>query len=83
MTNLRPIPHFQRRLATVNTGGHQLQKGTVLRYIQELLGYGSLKAIEIYTHLSKNSLANVKSPLDEIEARQRIENHDIKLNKNK
>ena len=83
MTNLRPIPHFQHRLATVNARNSPLQKGTVLRYIQKLLGYGNLKAIEIYTHLSKKSLANSKSPLDKIVVIQRIENQNIKLNKNK
>lgn len=79
MINLRLIPHFQQRLATVNAGAHQL----VLRYIQELLGHGSSKTTEIYTHVSKKSLANIKSPLDEIVAIQRIENQNTKLNKNK
>ncbi|CAI8166988.1 MAG: Tyrosine recombinase XerC [Bacteroidota bacterium] len=83
MTNLRLIPHFQQRLATVNAEANQLQKGTDLRYIQELLGHGSSKTTEIYTHVSRKSLANIKSPLDEIVASQRIENQNIKLNKNK
>ena len=83
MINLRLIPHFQHQLTTVNAGAHQLQKGTVLKYIQELLRHGSLKATEIYTHLSRKSFANIKSPLDEIVVIQRTENQNIKLNKNK
>jgi integrase/recombinase XerD len=45
---------------------HLLEKGTDLRYIQELLGHGSSKTTEIYTHISKKSLANIKSPLDQL-----------------
>ena len=43
---------------------HLLEKGTDIRYIQKLLGHGSSKTTEIYTHVSKKSLANIKSPLD-------------------
>ncbi len=45
---------------------HLLEKGTVLRYIQELLGHGSSKTTAIYTHISKKSLVNIKSPLDQL-----------------
>jgi integrase/recombinase XerD len=43
---------------------HLLQRGTNLRYIQELLGHGSLKTTMIYTHVSRRSLTEVVSPLD-------------------
>ena len=76
MINLQLISTFQYQLTTVNAGAHQL----VLRYIQELLGHGNLKATEIYTHLSKKSLANSKSPLDDIVASQRTENQNLKHN---
>ena len=33
-------------------------------YIQELLGHKSSKTTEIYTHVSKASLAKIKNPLD-------------------
>lgn len=45
---------------------HLLERGTDLRYIQELLGHKSSKTTEIYTHLSAKSLQNIKSPFDDL-----------------
>lgn len=43
---------------------HLLESGTDLRLIQELLGHNSIKTTMLYTHVSKRSMLQVKSPLD-------------------
>ncbi|NLB62910.1 MAG: tyrosine-type recombinase/integrase [Fibrobacter sp.] len=45
---------------------HLLEKGTSLRYIQELLGHKSSKTTEIYTHVSTRSICQIKSPFDDL-----------------
>jgi len=45
---------------------HLLESGTDLRYIQALLGHSSSRTTEIYTHVSTNSIQNIKSPFDDL-----------------
>ena len=79
MKNLRLIPDFRRQQTIVNTAfagftplllrysfaTHLLKKGTDLRYIRELLGYGSSKSTELCTQISVQEIGKIKNPLDD------------------
>lgn len=43
---------------------HLLEDGVDMRYIQELLGHGSIKTTERYTHITPKGKERIKSPLD-------------------
>lgn len=46
---------------------HLLESGTDLRYIQVLLGHGSSRTTEIYTHVSTHKISLITSPLDQLQ----------------
>ncbi len=45
---------------------HLLENGTDIRHIQILLGHSSIVTTELYTHVSKNKIKAIKSPIENL-----------------
>lgn len=45
---------------------HLLEKGIDIRYIKDILGHFSIKTTQRYTHVKKDQLINITSPLDDL-----------------
>ncbi len=52
---------------------HLLEKGTDIRYIKDLLGHFNIKTTERYLHVSRKSLVNIISPLDDLYNKGKID----------
>lgn len=49
---------------------HLMESGTHLRHIQELLGHKSSKTTQIYTHVSREEIGKIMSPLDRLKLKK-------------
>lgn len=58
----RVTPHMLRH----SYATHLMDGGVDTRFIKELLGHKDIKTTLVYTHVTTNSIQNIKSPLDQL-----------------
>lgn len=76
-TNAKTIAGIQKSVGVHSLrhsfATHLLEKGTDIRYIKDLLGHFDIKTTERYLHVAKKELTSVKSPLDDLFKKGKIE----------
>ena len=97
MKNLRLMPDFDRQQAIENPtfagftlqllypsfASHLIDKGTDIRFIQELLGHNSTQTTQRNTHVSQPMLKRIESPIDRILKNKNLIISILKINVNK
>lgn len=58
--------HIHAHLLRHSFATHSLEQGTDISYIQKLLGHNCIKTTLIYTHVSKQTIANIPSPIAQL-----------------
>ena len=68
----RVTPHTLRHCFAT----HLLDRGTDVRYIQELLGHKDIKTTLVYTHVTTRRVTSIESPLDSMLKQTKKRNSD-------
>lgn len=67
LNEVLPKHNFTQHCLRRSYATHLPDSGVDLRYIQELPGHKSSRTTEIFTHMSKRSLKNIKNPTDDFD----------------
>ncbi|RXG29663.1 Site-specific recombinase XerD [Leeuwenhoekiella palythoae] len=71
----RITPHILRH----SYATHLLEQGVGIRHIQELLGHSKPETTMIYTHVTQKDLSAIKSPLDSVIAKFKLDKQEQKF----